>query len=194
MRLATERLVLREFEAEDWRAVLAYQADPRYLRYYPWSERDESAVRQFVDRFVAQRREEPRRVFQLAITLPGERARLIGNCGVRVNDPEQREGNIGYELDPAYWGHGYATEAARAVLSFGFERLGLHRIWAECVADNSASAHVLEKLGMRREGHFREHAYFKGRWWDSLVYAVLEHEWRGHAEGGHRPSSVRDLY
>jgi RimJ/RimL family protein N-acetyltransferase len=64
------------------------------------------------------------------------------------------------------------------MLAFGFERLDLHRIWAECVADNRASARVLEKLGMRREAHFRESGFFKGRWWDSLVYAMLDHEWR----------------
>ncbi len=190
MRLTTERLVLRDFEEDDWPAVLAYQSDPRYLRYYPWVERDEASVRDFVGGFVARQREQPRRVFQLAITLPSEGARLIGNCGVRVNDPEQREGNIGYELAPDCWGHGYATEAARALLAFGFEALGLHRIWAECVADNIASARVLEKLGMRREGHFHEHAHFKGRWWNSLVYAILEHEWRGHTEGPHRGSNT----
>jgi RimJ/RimL family protein N-acetyltransferase len=72
------------------------------------------------------------------------------------------------------------------MLVFGFERLGLHRIWAQCVADNTASAHVLEKLGLRREGHFREHVYFKGRWWDSLVYAIVDCEWREHAEVTHR--------
>jgi RimJ/RimL family protein N-acetyltransferase len=121
-------------------------------------------------------------VFQLAITLPAESEQLIGNCGLRVNNPQQREGNIGYELAPGYWGCGYATEAARAMLAFGFDGLGLHRIWAECVADNVASAHVLQKLGMRCEAHLREHEHFKGRWWDSLVYAMLDHEWPGPAD------------
>jgi ribosomal-protein-alanine N-acetyltransferase len=105
--------------------------------------------------------------------------RLIGNCGIRVNDPDLREANIGYELDPRHWGRGYATEAARAILGFGFDELGLHRVWAECVADNTGSARVLEKLGMRREAHFREHQWFKGRWRDTLVYAVLDREWHG---------------
>jgi RimJ/RimL family protein N-acetyltransferase len=73
---------------------------------------------------------------------------------------------------------GYATEAARAMLTYGFDSLGSHRIWAECNADNAASAHVLEKLGMRREAHFREHDYFKDRWWDTLIYAMLDREWR----------------
>jgi [ribosomal protein S5]-alanine N-acetyltransferase len=176
MRLTTARLVLREFEEDDWRAVLAYQSDPRYLRYYAWSGRDEAAVREFVGRQIASQSHVPRHSFQVAITLPAEHSRLIGNCGVRVNDPERREGNIGYELAPADWGRGYGTEAARAVLAYGFDQLGLHRIWAECVADNVASAHVLEKLGMRREATFREHTYFKDRWWDSLIYAKLESE------------------
>lgn len=104
--------------------------------------------------------------------------RLIGNSGIRVNDPEQREATIGYELDPRVWGHGFATEAAGAILAFGFERLDLHRVWAECVADNAASARVLEKLGLRREAHFRQHRWYRGRWWDTLVFAILAEEWQ----------------
>jgi len=158
--------------------VLAYQSDPRHMRLYPWTGRDLATVSELVGRFVACQADEPRDVFQLAITLPAEGGRLIGSCGVRVNDRTLREGNIGYELNPEYWAHGYATEAARAMLDYGFDRLGLHRIWAQCNADNTASAHVLEKLGMRREAHFREHDYFKGRWWGSFIYAMLDHEWQ----------------
>jgi [ribosomal protein S5]-alanine N-acetyltransferase len=95
-----------------------------------------------------------------------------------VNDQTRREGKIGYELNPDYWRRGYATEAAWAMLSYGFDHLGLHRIWAELNAENGASAHVLEKVGTRREAHFREQDYFKGRWWDGLVYAILDREWR----------------
>ena len=66
----------------------------------------------------------------------------------------------------------------RALLRFGFDGLGMHRIYGDCVADNAASARVMEKSGMRREAHLREQAWFKGRWWDSVIYAVLEDEWR----------------
>jgi RimJ/RimL family protein N-acetyltransferase len=176
--IQTARLVLREYTHADWPTVLAYQSDPRYLRYYPWSEREAATVRDWVASLIARQSEEPRDVFQLAITLPERDALLIGSCGVRVNDRPRREGNIGYELNPEYWGHGYATEAAWAMLRFGFEELALHRLWAELNADNTASAHVLEKVGMRREAHFREQDYFKGRWWDGLVYAMLDHQWR----------------
>jgi RimJ/RimL family protein N-acetyltransferase len=178
VRIETARLVLREYTEEDWPEVLAYQSDPRYLRFYHWTGREAAAVQEFVGAFIARQRDEPRNVFQLAITLPSDGGRLIGSCGVRVNDRARREGNIGYELNPEYWGRGYATEAARAMLRYGFEHLELHRIWAELNADNAGSARVLEKLGMCREAHFREHDYFKGRWWDTLIYASLDREWR----------------
>lgn len=176
MELTTGRLILREFEEDDWPAVLAYQSDPRYLRYYEGTGRTEEEVRAFVRMFIEQQAERPRRRFQLAVALR-EGGRPIGNCGIRT-DPERREGDIGYELDARHWGRGYATEAARAILAFGFGELGLHRVWAACVLENTGSARVLEKLGMRREGHFREHEWMQGRWWDTLIYAILDREWR----------------
>ena len=126
---------------------------------------------------MAQQQEQPRTKFEFAIVLPGDE-RLIGCCGLRVTDAAAREGNIGYELGSRYWGQGYATEAAHEMLRLGFEEHGLHRISAGCVADNAGSAHVLEKIGMQREGCLREKAFFKGRWWDSLLYAILDHEWQ----------------
>src|SRR5919199_1776690 len=122
MLLTTPRLTLREFVADDWIAVLAYQSDPRYLRYYAWTERSERAVREFVGRFIAQQHEQPRTKFQLASTLKAD-GRLIGNCGVRMRAPDAHEADIGYELAPEHWGRGYATEAARAIIAFGFDEL-----------------------------------------------------------------------
>lgn len=177
MILTTKRLVLREFEEEDWRAVLAYQSNPLYLDYYPWTHRTEPDVRAFVRQFLVQREEEPRTKFQLAITL-APHGQLIGNTGIRRQTPDVREADMGYELDPRFWGCGYATEAAEAILAFGFRELKLHRIWAECLAENTASAHVLEKIGMQLEGRLRENVWMKDRWWDTLLYAILEHQWQ----------------
>ena len=179
MRIATARLTLREFVTDDWPAVLRYQCDSRYLRLSPWTDRTEADVRDFVQKFVEQQEERPRRNFQLAITLPG--GEQIGNCGIRRNRENDWEADIGYELAPHYWGQGYATEAARAIVSFGFQELGLHRIAAWCNADNLASARVLEKVGLQVEGRLRENEHFKGRWWDSLLYGLLEREWRASA-------------
>jgi RimJ/RimL family protein N-acetyltransferase len=157
--------------------VLHYHSDPRYLRYYPWTERTEEDVRAFVARFIQWQAASPRHKFQLAITEAGT-GTLVGNCGLRLDRPGAVQGDLGYELAPRYWGRGYATEAGAAMLSFGFETLGLHRIWADCLAENTASQRVLEKLGMRCEGRLRENRWLKGRWCDTLLYAILEQEWR----------------
>jgi [ribosomal protein S5]-alanine N-acetyltransferase len=177
MEIETPRLILREFREDDWPAVLDYWNDPGSQRYNPDLPDRERFVRDLVAMFVASQAEEPRRRWQLALVNKQD-GRLIGNCGIRVNNPDLGEANIGYELNPRDWGNGYATEAATAIVRFGFEELKLHRIWAECVADNTGSARVLEKLGMRREAHFREHQYYRNRWWDTLIYAILAHEWR----------------
>ncbi|RLT38308.1 MAG: N-acetyltransferase [Chloroflexi bacterium] len=178
MRIETERLVLRDFVIDDWLAVLAYQRDARYNRYYPdrWVDRSDDEVRAFVQRLIDDQREQPRRIYQVAITLP-ETGEVIGNCGIRRKPGTEWEADIGYELNPEHWGHGYATEVARTLVSFGFRDLGLHRISARCIADNAASANVLRKVGMRLEGRIREHQYFQERWWDSLDWGLLEKEW-----------------
>ena len=177
MDIETSRLRLREFVEGDWPAVLAYQSEPRYLRFYVWTERTEEDVRAFVARFVAWQAAEPRLRFQLAVTLR-DGGRLIGNCGIRLAKPGARTGDLGYEISPEFWGCGYATEAARAMVGFGFEELRLHRVWGECVPENSASRRVMEKLGMGNEGRLRQAQWYKGRWWDTLVYGMLEDEWR----------------
>jgi len=177
MIVTTDRLILREFVESDWPVILAYQSDARYLRYYHWTGRTEAEVRAFVQMFLAQQQAQPRTKFQLAATLRAG-GQLIGNCGIRKKSPEAWEGDIGYEFAPEYWGRGYATEAARAMVAFGFETLKIHRVWSWCIADNVGSARVLEKVGMRLEGRLRENEWFKGRWWDTLMYGMLEEEWR----------------
>lgn len=175
--LTTERLLLRDFVESDWEAVLAYQQDPLYLRYNEWTSRTAEEVCQFVQMFLDHQKQIPRIKYQFAVTLKST-GRLIGNCGVRRASPEAHEADMGYELNPKFWGHGYATEAARTVMHFGFSHMDLQRISAWCVADNVGSARVLEKLGMRLEKRMRDHQYFKGRWWDTLSYAISYDEWR----------------
>ena len=127
--------------------------------------------------FVNQQAKRPRRKFQFAITFPdGER--VIGNCGIRCKPKNDWEADIGFELAADHRGRGYATEAALAIVNFGFQELALHRISSWCIADNTASARVLERVGLRLEGRLRENEYFKGRWWDTLLYGLLESEWR----------------
>jgi RimJ/RimL family protein N-acetyltransferase len=183
--LQTDRLTLRDFVVDDWRAVHVYAADPEVVRYMEWGPNDEASTRAFIQRVVAFQHDEPRRDFELAITLRAG-GDLIGGCGFHISDAQNLVGWLGYILARDRWGQGYATETARALLRFGFERFGLHRIWATCDPRNVASAHILEKIGMRREGHLRENKLQRGSWRDSYLYAILEDEFRGQKNSGGR--------
>ncbi|MDL1896993.1 GNAT family N-acetyltransferase [Anaerolineae bacterium CFX7] len=157
--------------------MYAYQNDLRYLEFYEWEHRAEQDAKAFVQRFIAQQQEIPRTKFQFAIALPADN-KVIGNVGLRKRGVKTYDADMGYEIDPKVWGNGYATEAAEALLQFGFTTLQLHRIWAEALAANENSIRVLEKLGMRQEGRLREKEFFKGRFWDTVIYGILAEEWR----------------
>lgn len=171
MHLITPRLILRDFVIDDWPAVYDYQRDPRYLRFYDWEDRTEDEVSRFVQMFIDQQEQRPRTRYQLAVTLQSD-GRLIGNAGIRLAVAGAAEAEIGYEVRPDEWGRGYATEAAREIVRFGFEELGVRRIAAWTVADNVASTRVLEKVGMTLVGRLPAKEHYKGRDWDVLMYAM----------------------
>jgi RimJ/RimL family protein N-acetyltransferase len=176
--LTTDRLVLREFREDDWVAVHEYASDPAVVRYMPWGPNAEEDTRVFIHRALALQSDDPRMGYEFAVTLRTD-GRLVGGCGLHAMSIENRSSFLGYCLHRGVWGNGYGTEAAAALLAFGFGRLGLHRMSATCDTENAASARVLEKVGMRREGHFRDDTRVRGRWRDSYLYAVLDHEWEG---------------
>lgn len=178
MRLETPRLVLREYTEDDATAVFAYQSDPRYLRYYPWEWRTLDDAQRFVRTFIDWQSESPRRRFQLAVLLH-ESGALIGSCGVRRKPDDDTEADIGFELSPEHWGWGYATEAATAMAEFAFRELGVRRLSSWCIAENAASARVLEKLGMSLEGRLPAAEHFKGRDWDTLLYGMTRERREG---------------
>src|SRR5206468_12269282 len=101
---------------------------------------------------------EPRTVYDFALVRRDD-ARLIGRCGFRITNLEQREAMLWYVLERASWGHGYIAQAARSVLAFGFDMLGLHRFFVDIDARNAESLDVAEKLCMRREAHFVDNAF-----------------------------------
>ena len=119
--------------------------------------------------------QEPDKIW-LAITLRAD-GRQIGGVGLRVDEPHQHA-ELGYWLGVPYWGQGYATEAGREMLRYGFERLGLHRIFASHFGHNPASGGVLRKLGMRHEGCQREHLRKWDRFVDSELYGILRQDWK----------------
>jgi [ribosomal protein S5]-alanine N-acetyltransferase len=177
VRLETANLVLRELRDDDAGAVHLYASDTAVVRYLDWGPSTVEDTEQYLVVVQATREAVPRAVYHLAIVLKATNG-LIGGCRIEVRSPVHESGDIGYVLHRDAWGHGYATEATRALLTFGFERLALHRIWATCDVENRASARVLEKVGMRREGHLRQSVRRRAEWRDAYLYAILEPEWR----------------
>ena len=174
--LRLSRLLLREWREDDWPAAHAYASDPEVVRYMDWGPNTEEETRAFIAGAMRSPQASPRLHYDLAVTL-AESDEVVGGCRIWIESPEHRDASIGYSLARPFWGRGYATELARGLLQFGFETLGLHRIWAIVEPENAASARVLEKVGMQREGRLRDHRYAKGRWRDSLIYAALAPEW-----------------
>lgn len=170
------RLRLREWRDDDWAQAHVYASDPDVVRYMDWGPNTEEETRAFIRGTAQTRQASPRNRYDLAVALAGT-DEVIGGCRIWIESAEHREASIGYSLARAHWGRGYATELARGLLRFGFETLGMHRIWAIVEPENAASARVLEKLGMQREGRLRDHRYAKGRWRDSVLYAILAPEW-----------------
>lgn len=176
MRIETERLIIREFVLQDTEAVHRYASDPLVTAYMDWGPNSEQETADFIIRAVRMQQQQPRTDFELAVVLK-ETDALIGGCGIHMSEPLQ--GEIGYCLGPLYWRHGYASEAAAALLQFGFHELGLHRIFATCRPQNIGSAAVMIKIGMTYEGHIRGHKRHKGGWHDSHLYSILEQEYAG---------------
>ena len=175
--IVTERLVLREFTAEDAPAVHRYGSDPEVVRYMPWGPNTWTDTQDFLRRKMDEQRADLRRRLDLAVTLASS-GELIGGCGISIISTQRRQAAIGYVYRRDVWGRGYATEAGKALIALGFEKLAMHRIFAYCDVNNIASARVLAKTGMQREGLVRHDVLMHGQWRDSYLYAILEDDRR----------------
>jgi RimJ/RimL family protein N-acetyltransferase len=173
--LATKRLVIREFQTSDWRAMHVYASDPETVRYTE-GPNSESDARRFVRHALKYRLSRPRTQYELAITLR-ETGEMIGHCDIEKRLQQPKIGIIGFILNKVHWNKGYGTEAVRALIEFGFTRLALHKISALCDPENIGSIRVLEKSGMKLEGHLKENFALRGRWTDEMLYSILEREW-----------------
>ncbi|MDR6861817.1 GNAT family protein [Phycicoccus sp. 3266] len=176
--ITTDRLVLRSLRPGDERHVFAYRSLPDVVRYIPGEPKTLEQVQDMVaERATAGRIEPSQPVCTLAVDLDG---RVIGDVLLHLDGPDGHDGRqaeIGWVLAPDMQGMGYATEAARALVRVAFEELGVHRVWAQLDGENTASARICERLGMRREAWFERGSWFKGRWTDLAVYAVRADEW-----------------
>ena len=173
-KLETKRLRLRKMTLADAEAVFNYASDPEVTRYVTWDThrtvRDsEEFLRSVVGGYEAGEQAD------WGITEKSS-GRFIGTGGV-YPVPEHSRAELGYVLSREYWGRGLMPEAVRAMIRFGFESLDLERIEARCIAENTASARVMEKAGMIYEGTLRGRELIKGAYRDMKFYAVLRREY-----------------
>jgi RimJ/RimL family protein N-acetyltransferase len=176
--LAGPRVTLRRFHPGDVAEFVAYRSSVQVARFQSW---DAPFPREEGERFVRELANEhpdtPGAWFQFAVALRPA-GQLIGDCAAIPQAGDSRQCEIGFTIAPQYQGHGYATEAVSLLLAYLFTVRGKHRITACCDPRNTASAALLERLGMRREGHLRQSTWAKGEWTDDLVYALLHDEWQ----------------
>ncbi|MDP9116723.1 MAG: GNAT family N-acetyltransferase [Actinomycetota bacterium] len=179
--IATQRLRLRPLSTADTGGLLAYRSRTDCCRWVPFTPMTAGDV---TDRLAgAWARTELTGEGQ-SLTLGVETAAggaLIGDAVLFWRSEEHRCGELGYMINPDFGGRGYATEAAAAMLSLGFDGLGLHRITARIDARNDSSIRLAARLGMRREAHLVQNEFFKGEWCDEVDFAMLAAEWSGSA-------------
>ena len=175
--LETKRLKMRAFQDKDIQDFADYRSDPEVAKYQDW---DAPYSVEKAAQFVAENKVicpgTPGEWHQIAIELKAE-GDLIGDCVFHILAEDAQQAEIGFTLSRRYQGHGYATEAVTKLVDYIFCELKLHRIRAICDVDNLASSKLLERIGMRREAHFIENIWFKGRWGSEYLYAILRSEW-----------------
>jgi RimJ/RimL family protein N-acetyltransferase len=168
--LETQRLVLGQWSESDIPELVPLIGTPEVaattLRI-PHPYREEHA-REFLSS-IAKENE-----LRLSVRLRSD-GRLCGGVGLHPNSAHQHA-ELGYWFGVPFWGNGYATEAAQAVVRYGFEHIKLHRIFASHFDGNLASTRVLQKLGMQREGCMRQHILKWGKFIDLQIYAILREE------------------
>ena len=174
----TDRLLLRPYNLDDLDDLYDIQSRPQVARYLYWSARDRDEVRAALRlKIHGSVLSDQGGQLTLAVVLP-ETGTMIGEVRLVWVSRAYRQGEIGYVFHPDHGGRGYATEATEVVLRLGFDELGLHRIIGRLDGRNTASARVLERVGLRREAHFVQNEIVKGEWVDEMIYAMIEDEWR----------------
>ena len=155
--------------------VYEYSSDEEVARYTSWPvHKSPDDSRAFLQRMFdrpANGQPQP-----WAMVLP-EQSKVIGMCGLSQFAPAYFRADLYYALHQQFWGRGYAVEASQAVITWGFEQLGLNRIQAECLPENPGSERVMQKLGMQYEGLLREYTFFKGHFDTLKLYSILKKEW-----------------
>jgi RimJ/RimL family protein N-acetyltransferase len=175
--LETNRLILRPIEKNDAQAVFSYRSDAWVNRYQGWIPSTISDVYYFINYKVSREMNVPGTWVQFVL-IQKDQNQVIGDIGVHFLSADTFQVEMGCTLDKLYHGKGYALEALKQMISYLFDQLNKRRIIASIDPRNESSIKLYEKLGFRKEAHFRESIYLNGEWADDLVYALLKSEWK----------------
>jgi RimJ/RimL family protein N-acetyltransferase len=174
--LATRRLNLRDYTMADVPSVYAYVQDQAYWQYQradaPQSQQLESLIQ-----LVVQNQDAPQRLAYFLAAVRKDTGEIVGEAVLKLTNPAERQGEIGFGVAPKFWKQGFGGEIAAAVLDAAFAHFKLHRVAALCSPDNKGSIRIMQKLGMAREGLLRDVHFGRGKWWSTVIYSLLDHEY-----------------
>ena len=174
IRIVGDQVVLREFTPADVDNVLAIIGDDAVTTWLSFDSRDRDQAVAMIEGTITRAQQEPRTEFYLGVTKRDD-DRVIGFARIGLSGVQA--GKIGYAIAAKEWGRGYATDAARTLITYAVKEINLHRITAAIGPDNAGSIAVVPQLGVTREGTLRDHVCTNGAWRDSVLFSVLAHEW-----------------
>ena len=178
--LESQRLIVRRFKDSDLEPFLAYRADPDVARYQDWENYSRVDAEKFFERVDAMRPNVPGEWFQCAVEIKAT-GEMIGDLGLLTLADDPRQVTMGITFAAEHQGKGYASEAFLRLMQYVFDDLKMHRVIAVTDCLNDRSIALLERVGMRREGHHLQNIWFKGAWGDEYQYAMLRSEWDARA-------------
>ena len=173
--LETEHFYLRKINTDDIPVIFEYGSNPNVSKQVSWETHQTVAdTRAFVDMIVEGYEQGTKALWGMELKSTGK---LVGTIDFVTIQERHRKAEIGYVLSEDCWGKGYMTEAARRIISFGFEELQLERIQARCFVENEGSARVMEKVGMSFEGTMRNAMFAKGKFHDLKMFAIVSEDY-----------------
>lgn len=174
--ITTRRLHIRDYVVNDAPTVFGYVSDPAYWQFQRSEPPNAQQIDTLIKWVVSEQSNSQRLAYFLAVTRK-ETGEIVGEAVLKITNAAERQGELGFGIAPRFWKQGYGTEATAAILDAAFSQLRLHRLSGQCSADNKGSTRIMQKVGMAREGLLRDVHFARGKWWSTVIYGVLEHEY-----------------
>ena len=173
--METDRLIFRAIKKSDLYDIYEYSSNPKTSEFLLWTPHESlDYTKKFIDVILSKYKSGDYNDWAIVLK---RNNKMIGTCGFTRIDEYNSVAEIGYVINPKYWGNGYATEASKTVLKFAFEVLKVNRVEAKFIFGNEASLNVMNKIGMKFEGYQREAMYVKGRYRTIGTASILKREY-----------------